>query len=335
VSNIAAIELSTLKLQRVVLEVFGGCNYTCKMCPQGTEEGREPSFLRKMPLRLFEEILDQITPKYGKPVINLEGSGEPTLARDLPKYIQACTDRGLKSFIYCNGANFHGQYMRDCIDAGLTLIRFSVIGYNREEYKHWMEVDNWDLITRNVIEAIAYVKETGADCSIDSYHLIQDPNNADYELAEYRKNFIDVVGTNAYVWKMHNWAGNLEAGYQRLGFGITEKRSCGRPFAPELTIRAGGLKGHRGAVTPCCQTMGPPAESLSVLGHMDTQTFEEVWMGDLYENLRDAHMKGEFDRVPFCENCDFLIADPEVLVWSNVESVKLGRPLGTELNMNQ
>ena len=29
------------KLRRVVLEVFGGCNYTCQMCPQGFEEGRE------------------------------------------------------------------------------------------------------------------------------------------------------------------------------------------------------------------------------------------------------------------------------------------------------
>ena len=25
-----------LKLQRVVMEVFGGCNYTCHMCPQTT-----------------------------------------------------------------------------------------------------------------------------------------------------------------------------------------------------------------------------------------------------------------------------------------------------------
>ena len=28
-----------LKLQRIVIEVFGGCNYTCKMCPQ-SDPGR-------------------------------------------------------------------------------------------------------------------------------------------------------------------------------------------------------------------------------------------------------------------------------------------------------
>ena len=42
-----------------------------------------------MPLKDFEKILDDIIPKYGKPQINLEGSGEPTMAKDLPKYIEA------------------------------------------------------------------------------------------------------------------------------------------------------------------------------------------------------------------------------------------------------
>ena len=27
-----------LKLQRIVMEVFGGCNYTCQMCPQSNPE---------------------------------------------------------------------------------------------------------------------------------------------------------------------------------------------------------------------------------------------------------------------------------------------------------
>ena len=62
-------------LQRVVMEVFGGCNYTCKMCPQ-SDPGRGSNFTRKMPLAKFEKILDQLVPKFGNPQINLEGSGD-------------------------------------------------------------------------------------------------------------------------------------------------------------------------------------------------------------------------------------------------------------------
>ena len=51
-------------------------------------------------------------------------------------------------------------------------------------------------------------------------------------------------------------------------------------FADEITIRAGGIEGLQGAVTPCCQTLGPPNESASVLGHFQNQTFEQIYWGD-------------------------------------------------------
>ena len=45
-------------LERAVIEVFGGCNYKCQMCPQST--GRGHDWVRKMPLSLFEKTLDQL-----------------------------------------------------------------------------------------------------------------------------------------------------------------------------------------------------------------------------------------------------------------------------------
>lgn len=325
-------DLKDLKLERVVIEVFGGCNYTCKMCPQGQKPGREKEFLRKMPLTMFEDILDQITPKYGTPIINLEGSGEPTMAKDLAKYVAACTKRGLRSFIYCNGSHFKGQYMRDVIDAGLSLIRFSVIGYNRDKYEQWMSKDNWDLIYSNATEAKLYADSVNSNCSIESYHLILNQEHTDYEVEQYKKNFIEPVGTKAYIWKLHNWSGNIKNEYQREG----KKRSCGRPHSPELTVRAGGLDFKHGAVTPCCQVLGPPTESASVLGHFADQTFEEIWTGEQYNNLRKAHEQNEYEELaPYCNNCDFLISDPNVLVWSNDPTAGVGTPLGTNLIMKQ
>ena len=123
--------LTNLKLQRVVMEVFGGCNYTCQMCPQ-TNPGRGKNFTRKMSINDFKKILDDIVPKYGTPQINLEGSGEPTMAKDLPNYIQAVKEKNLKCFMYCNGARLNGKFMRDVIDAGIDFIRISIIGYNKE-----------------------------------------------------------------------------------------------------------------------------------------------------------------------------------------------------------
>ena len=295
------------------------------MCPQATGRGKE--WTRKMPLDMFVNILDQLP---GKPIINLEGSGEPTMAKDLPLYIEECTKRNLSSFICTNGSFFNGHFMQDCIDAGLSFARFSCIGYNREKYQEWMNIDNFELLKTNVQEARKYIKKTKTDCVLSSYHLILDNSQVQYEVEEYINNFIKPTGTIGYIWKMHNWSGNYQPLYVR---DPSQRRTCGRPFAPEITIRSGGNGGLKGAVTPCCQTMGPPNESLSVLGHTETQTIEEIWNGTEYEQLRKAHAEKDFDSIEYCKDCDFLYEDPEVLVWSNDPKASTDYMLGTKLTL--
>ena len=315
-----------LKLQRIVMEVFGGCNYTCQMCPQ-SNPGRGKNFNRKMPLDEFEKILDKIVPKYGSPVINLEGSGEPTMAKDLDKYIAAVKKRGLKCYMYCNGARLNGKFMNNVIDAGIDFIRFSVIGYNKEKYKKFMDVDNFELILTNISEIKKYIKQVKSHCRIATYHLITNNDELDFEVEEYKKNVVNNLDTIGYIWKMHNWSGNYDNLNPRVK---TERRTCGRPFAPELTVRAGGDQGRTGAVVPCCQTLGPPNEAKSILGHLDKDTFEEVYFGKKYQDLRLAHEKKNFDDIEYCKNCDFLYEDPEILVWTNDKKAKLHHMLGTD-----
>ena len=297
----------TIKIERAVIEVNGGCNYSCEMCPQ-TNPGRPKGFLKKMPLDLFENIVKQVADK-GIQTINLEGSGEPTLMNNLPEYIKIVRKYGARADICSNAFRFKGQFMKDCIDAGLNRIRISVIGYNEEMYQKWMDRNAFEIIKQNAREAIAYIEETGADCFVASYHLVLDNEKVEYEVEQYRKNFIDAVGTKAEIWKMHNWSGVYENPNERKG-GL---KTCGRPFAPEITVRAGGLDGKLGAVAPCCQTLGRDDEA--VLGHLSENTLEEIWFGEEFEKLREGHRTGNYPS--YCKGCDFLVDDPEVLVYTN------------------
>jgi MoaA/NifB/PqqE/SkfB family radical SAM enzyme len=321
-----SVNQNTLKLQRIVMEVFGGCNYTCQMCPQ-SNPGRGKNFTRKMPIKEFEKILDEVVPKYGKPIINLEGSGEPTMAKDLDVYVSAVKKRNLKCYMYCNGARLKGDFMKKVIDAGIDFIRFSMIGYNAKIYKKWMDIDNFDLILSNINQAQDYIEKTKSNCQLSTYHLITNNEKINYEVNEYKKNIISKTNRLAYIWKMHNWSGNYDNKNARLK---TERRSCGRPSAPELTVRAGGDIGRTASVVPCCQTLGPPNEAKSILGHLDKQSFEDVYFGDKFQKLREAHDKKEFDKIDYCKDCDFLYQDPEILIWSNDKTAKVNHMLGTD-----
>ena len=315
-----------LSIDRAVIEVNGGCNYKCEMCPQTT--GRGKNWLRKMSLVEFERVVEEAA-QYGLRVVNLEGSGEPTLNRNLPEYIKIVRKYNAKPFIYTNGYNLRGDFMRECVDAGLALARFSVIGYNQLKYMQWMAQDSFNVVRQNAVEMGNYIRYAGSDCIVASYHLILDNEKVDYEVEQYRLNFIDRVGSQAEIWKMHNWSGVYDSNYKRRG----EKRSCGRPFSPDITIRAGGVDGTKLSLAPCCQTLGRDDEA--DLGSILHTPLEEVWNGDRYKWLRKMHAEKRFDEIPFCKDCDFLYEDTEVLVWKNNDMVALNKMKGTAFNLEE
>lgn len=297
------------EIDRAVIEINGGCNYTCQMCPQTNPDGstgaRGKPWLKKMPIAMFEEAVAQCA-EAGLGVVNLDGSGEATLNRNMAEYISIVKKYDVKCFIFSNGYRMHGQFMEECVDAGLDFYRFSIIGYNKETYKTWMNVDNFDKVIENLHAMMDYSK--GTNCQVATYHLILDNDNIDYETEQYRK-IVDAAGCSTEIWKMHNWSGVYDPDYSREG----RIKTCGRPFSPDIVIRAGGNDGKTGAVHPCCQVLGN--DSAAVLGHFSEMTVQEIMTGDLYEELREQHRTGNYP--DFCKTCDFLIDDPETMVYTN------------------
>lgn len=317
-----------LHIDRAVIEVVGGCNYSCSMCPQDLREGgRDKGFRRMMKLEEFESYVSDCA-KHGVRVINLDGSGEATMQKKLPKFIEVVKKYGAKCFIFSNGFKMEGKYMKDCVDAGLDFYRFSFIGSNQEDYTKWMHNavgGTYAGIRQNIEEMVEYVNSSGSECVISTYHLITDNKKIDEELTQYKR-IVDELGVKTEIWKMHNWSGVQDI--EDVGVRSGSVKTCGRPFSPDVVIRAGGLDGKKGAVHPCCQVLGRDTEA--VLGHMEDNTIEEIWNGPQYTELREQHTSGNYP--DFCKGCDFLIDDPEVLVYTNHER-DLMKMHGTEFDL--
>ena len=316
-----------MKIDRAVIEVNGGCNYSCTMCPQDMRTGgRDKRFLQKMSLMEFEDNVRDCA-KHGLRVVNLEGSGEPTLARNLDEYIKIVKKYNALAFCFSNGYRMFGRYMKRCVDAGLDFYRFSMIGYDANKYNEMMHNrigGNFDMICENIMEMQDYVEKSGSDCVVATYHLITDTDNQEEELEKY-KELVKRLGVKSEIWRMHNWSGVYDNKDKRSG----KINTCGRPFSPDVVIRAGGLDGHRGAVAPCCQVLGRDEEA--VLGHTSENTIEEIWNGPAYTELREQHTTGDYP--DYCKDCDFLVDDPEVLVWTNHER-DLYKMHGTEFDLD-
>ncbi|MEE2746528.1 MAG: radical SAM/SPASM domain-containing protein [Pseudomonadota bacterium] len=310
-----------IRITQLDLELNGGCNYKCKMCPQAT--GREREFLKKLPLNIMEKILDDAL-NYGVQSVSLHGSGEPTLSSEMVEAVRLVKERGLKCISFSNGYKLDENTSRGLIEAGIDVLRVSAIGYDRASYHQWMSVDVYQRVRDNVKKFCKLNREMGGLSEVHLYHLITDRLNQGKEVECYKTNWIDYTGALGEIWLMHNWSGGYEAPYSRSKIhDEVSQRTCGRPFTELLQVRAGGKNGHSGAVVACCMVLGK--DSSAVLGHLDTQTIEEVICGEAYENLRSAHRESRFEDISYCKDCDQLLNIPESLVWSNIPGRKYGQ----------
>ena len=80
---------------------------------------------------------------------------------------------------------------------------------------------------------------------------------------------------------------------------------------------------HSGLVAPQHKTARH--DEAAVLGHLDTQSIDEVLSSPAYEDLRRKHDAADFDAIDYCKNCDQLYDLPESLVWSNIPGKAYGQ----------
>ena len=80
-------------IRQLDMELFGGCNYACQMCPQGFEDGREKEFKKSLKWENFIKIVDDAISQ-GVESISVHGGGEATLHKKFtfrPKVLIPCT----------------------------------------------------------------------------------------------------------------------------------------------------------------------------------------------------------------------------------------------------
>ncbi len=306
---------SGVKLVQLNIEIFGGCNYRCPMCPQ--RRGRERDFLKRMPFEVFRKIVDDAM-QYGPEAISLHGSGEAMMHPQLLKFVRFAASRGLRVSIFTNGSRLSGSLFRELGDAGMSLVTISIVGHDRTLYAKWMGADNSAQMMANLRECRKIMSERPGGPVFHTRHLICDAGHVEEEVGGYRRNWIEPLDCRSEIWLMHNWSGSYEtAQYARSELTrVPTRRTCGRPFAPTLEVRAGGPGVHTGAVVPCPFVLGRDSEA--VLGTLDTQTIAEALTSPAYEQLRQMHREDRWDEVSYCRGCDQLYEVPEALVWTNI-----------------
>ena len=306
------------KIDQINLEVVGACNLKCTMCPHSIGSGREPEFTKIMPIELCYKIINDAIP-FGLKYVNFGGGGEPTLYKKLEEVVRYLSSKNIKTLIYTNGQKLTPEYFIKLCEAGMSIIKVSCHGFNRESYHKWMSVDTFHTVRGSLKECFSILKQGKYNTELQTNHIIHEYDKLEYQRNKYIENWVQYLGNNpAEIWLKYNWAGT----YQNEGvprhrlFSKNKIRSCGRPMGSIVEVRAGGLNGKKGAVVPCPYVLGQ--DSKAVMGHVEDMSLIEAFNSEQMLKLRDAHNRGAYEEFDYCKNCDHLIDLPEALVWTNL-----------------
>ena len=274
VYNAALNELSFImglsrswRLTIINIEITNHCNLTCQMCPVNQNMSRKKEF---MDFDLFKQIIDD-NPQL-EFVLAFQW-GESLLHKDLPKMIEYCTRRNIRTMITSNGILLNEKLSQDLIDAGLTRITFSVDGVG-STYTKIRGVD-YQEFKEKVISFKNIRDRKKSPLKIDSSMVIFDQSEGDAE--RYKEEWGKLVDRVQLI--------------PRLTSG-EHRRKCRELWRGTLIVLSDGR------VTVCCADY----DGKLIVGDTRKESLRDIYNGAKMRALRKSHASGKFPGI--CKTCD-------------------------------
>jgi hypothetical protein len=253
------------------------CNGNCVFCPQN-ELTRRPVYMEE---RVWKKIIDESSGRgviYRPFLVN-----EPYIDHRLGEIIRCIRqDKTAKIELNSNGHFVSRELVTETLEAGIDWMRFSVDGFSEETYKKSGRGINYYKVVDDVHFFIKERDRLKSSCFVEVRMIGLDDNKHE------QKNFLD-------YWNEYADKATITALYNWPWMGQTE------PFrAPCPKIKQEMFFVVDGRATLCCWDF----QERGVIGDINSQTVEEIWLGAVNQQYRSMLSEGRRDEIVLCSRCD-------------------------------
>lgn len=278
------------------LEPTNACNFRCLMCPVGNHAMTRPTGVMKR--ETFRRIADACIPH--KTALRFIGWGEPFLNPHLLEFIGIASANGLLTHINTNGSMINYRMAEALVSSGLSSIKFSFQGVDRESYAEMRNIDFYD----GLRDATAMVHRLRGNRMLP---YIQVSTTTTYETEEqvraFREAFEPIcdhvsVGKTVFAHmdlKATRLRPEERETLERLAVfepaNLVHPSPCPEVY-DKLTIQ------WDGSVRVCCNDF----DGLTNLGNVMDRPLSDIWRDKTIEDYRKRLADGEYEG-PLCGSC--------------------------------
>lgn len=263
--------------EKIQIETTVICPSKCNFCPN-KEMKRSPVYMQD---QVWKKIIDETRGRgiiYRPFLIN-----EPFMDERMPEIIRYIKqDKTAKVEFNSNGNLRDTIKIKDLMGAGIDWLRFSIDAFSQDAFAKTGRSGDIEKIKRNVIKFIEEKARLKSDCVIEVRMIdMESTKHEQKDFIEFWGQYADkVTFTSSYTWP---WSGQTEP-----------------YFAPCPKIRKEMFFMTNGNAVLCCWD----AFGRSVIGNIQNNTVEEIWLGETNQRYREYLDKGERDKIKLCSRCN-------------------------------
>lgn len=280
---------------QVIVDATEVCNLACIHCPHPEFKVSPHYDARYLEIGLHNKMVDEVREK-GQghtQYIRYTSNGEPLVHPGIYDMLDyAVTRSGVFVTLTTNGTILNQKRVAKLLASGLHMVDVSIDASRPETYSKIRVNGDLEVTRRNVLELLALRRRVGSKTRVVVSFVEQAQNSG--EVAEFeafwKQQGVDFV----VVRRLHSAAG----GVATIAFSMLDRQRA-KPRFPCLYPWERILLNPRGELAFCPQDW----QHGSVLADFRHATIEEVWQGEAYRKLREAHLSNEFGAHRFCGQC--------------------------------
>ncbi|HTP46582.1 MAG TPA: radical SAM protein [Casimicrobiaceae bacterium] len=282
----------------VKIELTSQCNYRCGYCAHRLRMKKRGEMEWSLYTRLVGEMVDA-----GVEELGLFFIGESFMCDWLAEAIAFAKRRGIRyAFLTTNGSLATPERVRDCMEAGLDSLKFSMNNADEEQFREIAHVKG--KLFRDAIGNLKAARkvrdEGGYSCGLYASSIQYDGAQQErmQALVDDILPFLD-----EHYWLPLYSMGSLakererELGYRPIA-GNQGRIGAMREPLPCWSAFTEGHITHDGKLSACCFDAG----DRWVMADLNEVSFTEGWNSPRFRDLREAHLRCDVKGTP-CEAC--------------------------------
>ncbi len=280
---------------QIIVDATEVCNLACIHCPH-PEFKLSPQYdARYLDLVLHNRMVDEVR-EYGHgytQYIRYTSNGEPLVHPNIYDMLDyAVTRSGTFVTLTTNGTIMNRKRIAKLLSSGLHMVDISIDAVSNETYAKVRVNGDLAVTSANVLQLLAMKRDLGVSTRIIVSFVEQPQNSHEVQAFEefWKNNGVDQV----VIRRLHSAAG----GVKRIALDMRNRQSSKKRY-PCLYPWERILLTPKGELAFCPQDWYHG----SVIADFRHVSIREVWQGDAYRRLREAHLQNDFSQHAFCGKC--------------------------------